>query len=93
MLGCSMILEEYVTDKGQLLMFNDEISRCLGEIKIGFDRAFGASSTWELGYSWIYPTFGNFQTVVTDGRTRTETDGGGISNTSRTLLRAGRALE
>jgi len=41
-LGCSMLLEEYVTDKGQPLMFNDEGSRCLGEIKIGFDRAFGA---------------------------------------------------
>jgi hypothetical protein len=67
-LGCSMILEYYVTDKGQPLMFNDERARCLGEIKIGFDRAFGAYSTWEVGYSWVS---GNFQTVVTDSR-RTE---------------------
>ena len=31
-LGCSMVLEEYITDKGQPLTFNDERSRCLGEI-------------------------------------------------------------
>jgi hypothetical protein len=47
-LGCSMVLEGYVTDKGQPFMFNDERSRCLREIKIGFDRAFGTSSTWEV---------------------------------------------
>jgi hypothetical protein len=42
----------------------------------------------EVGYSWL------FVTVVTDGkRTRTETDGGGIADTSRALLRAGRPLE
>jgi len=97
-LGYSMVLEEYITDKGQPLNFKDEKSRCLGEIKIGFDRGFRASSTWEVGYSW---DFGNFQTV---GRTRTETDSGvvcdrmetdigvvcdRISNTSRTLLRSG----
>jgi len=85
-----MFLEDYVTDKGQHLMFKDERFRCLGEIKIGFDHAFGVSFTWEVGYCWI-PC--NFQTVVTDGRTITETDGGvvcdGISNTSRALLRAG----
>ena len=86
-LGCSMVLEEYITDKGQPLMFRDEKSRCLGEIRIGFDRAFGASSTWEVDYCEV-------QTVVIDGRKRTETDGGsGIANTSRALLRAGRALE
>jgi len=89
-LGCSMVLEEYVTDKGRPLMFNNERSQCLAEIKIGFDHAFGASSTWDTDYSWVPQTFGNFQTVV---RTRTETDGGGIADTSCSLLRAGRAIE
>jgi hypothetical protein len=75
-----MVLENYVTDKGQPLKFSDERSRCLGEIQIGFDRAFGASSTWEVDYCWVPHTFGNFQTVVCD-RTRTETDGGTIADT------------
>jgi hypothetical protein len=95
-LGCSMILEEYITDKGKPLMFSDEKSRCLGEIKIGFDRVFGASSSWEVDYCWIPNTYGGFRTgggnFVCDRRT--ETDGGGfvcdsIYNTSRALLRAG----
>ena len=90
MLDCSILLEEYVTDKGRLLMFNDERSRCLGEIKIGYYRAFVASSTWGVDYTWAPKTFGNFQTVV---RTRTETDGVGIADTSCSLLRAGRAIE
>lgn len=85
-LRCSMVLEEYVTDKRQSLMFKDEKSRCLGEIKIGFDRVFEASSTWEVDYSWVPQTFDNLQTVVTDG-------GGGIAHTCRALLRPGRALE
>jgi len=88
-LGCSMVLEEYITDKGGPSMFRDEKSRCLGEIKIGFDRIFGASFSWEIDYCWA-PS--GIQTVVLDGR-RTETDGGGIDNTSRALLRPGRALE
>jgi len=83
-MGCSMVLEEYVTDKGQ--PFNNERSRCLREIKIRFDRAFGASSMWEVGYSWVPQTFGNL-------KTRTETDGGGIADTSCALLRAGQALK
>jgi hypothetical protein len=87
-LGCSMILEEYITDRGKPLMFSGESSRCLGEIKIGFDRVFGASSAWEVDYCWIPNTNGGF-------RTRTETDGGGficdcIHNTSCASLRAGR---
>jgi len=86
-LGCSMVLEEYITDKGNRLMFRDEKSRCLGEIKIGFDRIFGASFSWEIDYCWAP------QTVVIDGGRRTETDGGEIYNTSRALLRPGRALE
>ena len=90
-LGCSMILEEYITDRGNPLMFNEEKSLCLGEIKIGFDRAFGATSSWEIDYCWIPCTNGGF-------RTRTETGGGsvvcgGIESTSRTLLRAGQSLE
>jgi hypothetical protein len=60
-------------------MFSDERSRCFGEIKIGFDRVFGATSSWEIDYCWV-----PFQT-------RTETDG--ISNTSRALLRPGHFLE
>jgi hypothetical protein len=73
-----VILEEYITDKGKPLMFTDEKSRRLGEIKIGFDRIFGATSSWEID----------------DCRTpRTETDGGVIFNTSRALLRTGRAIE
>ena len=91
-LGCAMILEEYITDRGKPLMFSDEKSRCFGEIKIGFDRVFGATSSWEIDYCWIPITNGGFQTI-------TETDGGGgvvcdgISNTSRALLKAGQFLE
>jgi chromatin remodeling complex protein RSC6 len=44
-IGCSMVLEQYVTDSEQPLKFNDERSRYSGENKIGFDRAFGVSST------------------------------------------------
>jgi len=78
-LGCAMILEEYVTDNGKPLMFTDEKSRCLGQIKIVFDRVFGTSS-WAIDDYWPR---------------RTETDGGGgvIFNTSRALLRPGRAIE
>jgi hypothetical protein len=87
----SMVLEEYITDKGQPLMFKDEKSRCLGEIKIGFDHAFGTSFVWEVDHCWV-PY--NIQTVVIDGGKRTETDGGSsIYNTSRALLGARRALE
>jgi len=60
-LGCSMGLEEYITDKKSPLMFRDEKSRCLGEIKIGFDRVFGASFSREIDYCWA-PT--GIQTVV-----------------------------
>ena len=83
-LGCSMILEEYITDRGNPLMFNEEKSRCFGEIKIGFVRAFGVSSAWEVDYFWIPCSNGGFHT-------RTETDGN--ESTSRALLRAGRSLE
>jgi len=97
-LGCSMVLEEYITDKGGPLMFRDEKSRCLGEIKIRFDRIFGTSFSWEIDYCWA-PT--GIQTVVIDGGRRKETDGGGrgrevglgFYNTSRALLKPGRALE
>ena len=86
-----MILEEYIADKGQPLMFKDEKSRCLGEIKIGFVRVFGTSFVWEVDRCW---NSYNIQTVVIDGARRTETDGGSsIHNTSRALLGAGRALE
>ena len=51
----------------------------MGEIKIGFDRVFRATSSWVTDNFWVR---------------RTETDGGGvIFNTSRGLLRAGRAIE
>jgi hypothetical protein len=85
-----MVLEEYITDKGHPLMFGDEKSRCLGEIKIGFDRTFGATYAWVVEESSQVP-----QIVVIDHkpRTRTETDGCSITNTSRALLRPGRALE
>jgi len=80
-----MILEEYITDKGKPLMFSNERSRCFGIIKIGFDRVFRATSSWEVDYCW------------TSIHTRTETDGGfvcdSICNTSRALLRPGRTLE
>ena len=46
-LGCAMILEEYITDKEKPLIFNDERSRCFGEITIGFVRVFGATSSCE----------------------------------------------
>ena len=52
-LVCSMILEEYITDKGQPLTFNDERCRCLREIKIGFDRVFGTTFSWEVDCYWI----------------------------------------
>jgi hypothetical protein len=45
-LGCSMVLEQNVNDKGQPLTFGNEKCRCLREIKIGFDRSFGVSTTW-----------------------------------------------
>jgi len=83
-LGCVMILEEYITDKGKPLMFTDERSRCFGIIKIGFDRVFGETSSREIGYYWKYPIP---ETVCK----RTEIDG--IGNTSRALLTAGRTLE
>jgi len=41
-----MVLEKYITDKEKPLMFTDEKSWCLGEIKIGFDHVFGATSSW-----------------------------------------------
>jgi hypothetical protein len=91
LLGCSVVLEEYVTDKDQPLKFRDEKSRCLGEIKIGFDRAFGTSTIWDVDYCWV--PVSNFQKVVVDGRTRTETDDGSTDDTTRALLRAGRSLE
>ena len=70
-------------------MFKDEDARCFGTITVGFDRSFGATSSWEM-YDWkVKP------------KTRTETDGGtsrgvvcdGIKNTSCALLTPGRALE
>jgi hypothetical protein len=80
---------QYINDKGQPLKFRDEKSRCLGEIKIGFDRVFGTSFTWELDYFWV-PII---KTMVIDGLSRTETDGGSIADTTRALLRPGRPLE
>lgn len=44
-----MVLEEYITDRGKRLFFEDENARCFGEIIIWFDRVFGATSTWEIG--------------------------------------------
>ena len=67
-LGCAIILEDYITDKGKPLMFTYEKSQCLGEIEIGVVRVFGANSSWKID---------DFRTP------RTETDGGGgIFNTS-----------
>jgi hypothetical protein len=48
-----MILEEYITDRGKRLMFSDEGARCFGEIKIGFDRVFGATTSWEKNHCWV----------------------------------------
>jgi hypothetical protein len=76
-------------------MFTDEISRCFGIIKIGFDCVFGATSSWEIGYS--QSRISKISGFVVCGeignskKRRTETDG--IGNTSRALLRAGRTLE
>ena len=69
-LCCAMILEEYITDKG--IPLKNEKSRCLGEIKVGFDRAFGA-----IDDCW----------TPCGRRTETD-GGGVIFNTSRALLRA-----
>ena len=92
-LGCTMVLEGYVTDKGEHLMFRDEKRRCFGVIKIVFDRVFRATSLWEI-CAW-------------ECRRRRETDGGFsaaprgkvivcdgiIFYTSRASLRVGRTLE
>ena len=59
-------------------MFTDEKSRCFGEIKIGFDRVFGATSSSVIDDCWPR---------------RTETEGVAIQNTSRALPTAGRAIE
>jgi hypothetical protein len=48
--GCAMILEEYITDKGKPLMLSDKRSRCFGKIKIGFDCVFGVTSSWEVDH-------------------------------------------
>ena len=77
-LGCAMVLEEYITDKRTPLVFTVEKSQCLGEIKIGLDRVFGATSSWVIDDCWPR---------------RTETGGNVIFNTSRALFRAGRAIE
>jgi hypothetical protein len=86
-----MILEAYITEKGEHFLFRDEKSSCFGVIKIGFDRVFGETSLWEIG-DWEYPI-----SKIKTCRKRTETDGSlvcdGICNTSRALLRAGRTLE
>jgi hypothetical protein len=42
-----MVLEEYVTDKGEHLMFKDERSCCFGVIKIGFGCVFRTTSLGE----------------------------------------------
>ena len=83
-IGCAMVLEQYITNRGTPLMFRDERSQCFGEIKIGFDRVFGVNFTWKILYFWIPIS-----------RRRTETDGGGVvcDGTSRALLRVGRFLE
>ena len=103
-LGCSMVFEEYITDRGYPLMFSDERSRFFGEITIGFDRVFGATASWEVDYWWAHSGFirdrkrteGVSGTVVCDHkRRRTEVDSGGagIGNTARALVRPGRFLE
>jgi hypothetical protein len=74
-------------------MFNDKKSRCLRLIIVGFDREFGFTSSWEIS-NWEYLKINYYgRTVVTDGRIRTETDGGIIFYTSRALLKLGCALE
>jgi hypothetical protein len=74
-------------------MFTDERARCFEIIKIGFDRVFGATFSWVIGYWRTETGGGGF--VVCDNpplpKRRTEKDG--IGNTSRALLRVGRALE
>ena len=78
-LCCAMILEEHITDKGKQLFFTDEKSRCLGEIKIAFERAFGATYSSEIDDCWFR---------------RTETDCGAvIFNKSRALFRAERTIK
>ena len=98
-LGCAMVLEEYITDKGKHLIFSDERSRYFGVNTMRFNSVFGATSSLEIG-EWEYPKMNPYGgTVVCDGiKTRTEADGGGFfcdrfGNTSRALLRAGRFLE
>ena len=69
-----MIAEEYIADRGKPLMFSDESSRSFGEIKIGFYRVFGATSSWEINYCCVPITNSSFVC----NRKRTETDGGGV---------------
>jgi hypothetical protein len=95
-LGSAMIMEEYITDKGKPIMFRDERSRCLGEIIIGFDRVYSATSSWDIDYCWVPITNGGFARTETDGvkRCYDAPDGGSsIYDSSRALLRTGRALE
>ena len=82
-------LNEYITVTGKVLMFKVGDARYFGTITVGFDRSFGATSSWEI-CDWKVKT-----------KTRTENAGGtsrgvvcdGIENTSRALLTPGRALE
>jgi len=72
-------------------MFSDERSLCFGDIKIGFDRVFGATASWEIDHCWAPSGF-------TFNRKRTETDGcslvcDGTDNTSRALLKPSRFTE
>jgi hypothetical protein len=61
-LGCAMVLAEYITDRGEHLYFDDEKSRCFGLLKVGFDRTFGVTTSWEVSnYRPSFPppqTFG-----------------------------------
>jgi hypothetical protein len=91
-LGCAMVLDEYITDKRTHLMFNDERSPCFGLITVGFDKAFGVTSSWEIS-DWQYPKLNSYGGTVVINGIRTETDGGTIFNTSRVLLKPGHTLE
>lgn len=64
-------------------MFQNEKKRCLGTIKVGFDRSYGKSYEWTIG-----TTLSPIRRTVCDG---IYVDG--ISSTSRALLKAGRSMD
>lgn len=85
-LGCAMVLDEYLNPEP--LMFQDEKKRCLGTIKVGFDRSYGKSHEWVIG-----TTLPPIRRTECDGWCGSDICTDGISSTSRALLKAGRVMD